>query len=227
MNRALNRFIIEHTKFCNYGNKKTNVKKKTPHQAPATNRDKFLSVRTVPFYSSYLAGRASFYSSISLTMTPGFFSHYFSQKQKLESNSLFLGGPHQKKVKIKKNSKASPSLLFNFLSSILLSFPFRYGLPSNNLPGQFSRSPFLSLLFPFPSPLLSFPAAFTAGNIGVVATHLSHQASSSSDLHLSTVFLSPTNSATETPGNNSNRQPRVAAMKVFHAAYSSSSSISL
>jgi hypothetical protein len=91
-------------------------------------------------------------------MTLGFFSHYFSQKQKLESNSLFPGGPHhrkEKKVKKKKkHSKAIPSLLFNFLSSVLLSFPFLYGLPSNNLPRQFSRSPFLSLLFPFP-PLYS------------------------------------------------------------------------
>jgi hypothetical protein len=47
MNRALNRFIIEHTKFWSYGKRKTNVKKKNP--APATNWDKFLSVRTVPF----------------------------------------------------------------------------------------------------------------------------------------------------------------------------------
>jgi hypothetical protein len=60
MNRALNRFIIEHTKFWSYGKRKTNVKKKNP--APATNWDKFLSVRTVPFYSSYLAGRAPFYN---------------------------------------------------------------------------------------------------------------------------------------------------------------------
>jgi hypothetical protein len=57
-------------------------------------------------------------------MTLGFFSHYFSQKQKLGSNSLFPGGPHHRKenkVKKKKKNTAKPSHPFSSISSPLSS----------------------------------------------------------------------------------------------------------
>jgi hypothetical protein len=96
-------------------------------------------------------------------MTLGFFSHYFSQKQKLESNSLFPGGPHHRKKKVKKKKKntAKPSHPFSSISSPLsssLSLSFTASL-ATTFPVSFHG--LLSFLFYS----LSLPSTLFPGSI--------------------------------------------------------------